>query len=97
MAIAGKVPLTVRITPEARKILQRVAKSIVCDEEDRLPLGRMITAMIVWFEENTEWDEIKDAILAEWGREVQKRRVRDRQRKRRKPSPCVARTVTAES
>jgi hypothetical protein len=87
MAIAGKIPLTVRITPDARKILQRAANSIVRDEEERLPLGRMITAMIVWFEENTEWAEIKDAILAEWGREAQKRRVRDRQRKRRKPAP----------
>jgi hypothetical protein len=26
----------------------------------------MITAMTLWFEDNTEWAEIKDAILAEW-------------------------------
>jgi hypothetical protein len=83
MDIIETIPLTVRITPNARKIMERVADSIVYDKKERLPLGRMITAMILWFEDNTEWAEIKDAILAEWGREAQKRRARDRQRKRR--------------
>jgi hypothetical protein len=36
--IAGMSSLTVRIAPEARKILDRVANSLVYDEKDRLPL-----------------------------------------------------------
>ena len=42
------VPLTLRISPEARKRLDEVASRIVGSEE-RLPLGRIIDAMVLWF------------------------------------------------
>jgi hypothetical protein len=93
MDIVGAVALTVRITPDARKILEREANNIMYGEKGRLPLGRMITAMILWFEDNKEWVEIKDAVRDEWGREAQARRVRDHQRKRRNPAPRAARKI----
>lgn len=81
-----KVPFTVNITPEARKILERVACSLVYGEEDRLPLGRMITAMTLWFEDNGVWEHIRKEIQADFAREARERRERDRERKRVKPA-----------
>ena len=74
-------PLTVRIAPDARKILDRVANSLVYDEKDRLPLGRIVTAMVKFLEED-DWDAIKKIIRADFAREAHERRVRDRERKR---------------
>ena len=79
--IVGMSPLTVRIAPEARKILDRVATSLVYDEKDRLPLGRIVTAMVKFLEED-DWDAIKKIIRADFAREAHERRVRDRERKR---------------
>ena len=79
--IAGTLSLTVRIAPEARKILDRVANSLVYDEKDRLPLGRIVTAMVKFLEED-DWDAIKKIIRADFAREAHERRVRDRERKR---------------
>ena len=80
--IVGMSPLTVRIAPEARKILDRVATSLVYDEKDRLPLGRIVTAIIMFLQENGGWDAIKEIIRADFAREAHERRVRDRERKR---------------
>jgi hypothetical protein len=81
--IAGMSSLTVRIAPEARKILDRVANSLVYDEKDRLPLGRIITAMVKFLEEDDDcWDAITKIIRADFAREAHERRVRDRERKR---------------
>jgi len=74
-------PLTVRIAPDARKILDRVACSLVYDEKDRLPLGRIVTAMVKFLEED-DWDAIKKIIRADFAREAHERCVRDRERKR---------------
>jgi hypothetical protein len=83
MEITGTVSLTVRISPEAREILERAACKIVHDEGDRLPFGRLVTAMILWFEENNEWEELQEKIRADIAREEHERRKRDRERKRR--------------
>ena len=80
--IAGMSSLTVRIAPEARKILDRVANSLVYDEKDRLPLGRIVTAIIMFLQQNGCWDAIKEIIRADFAREAHERRVRDRERKR---------------
>jgi len=80
----GNVRLEVNISREARKILEREACLLVYGEQDQLPLGRIVTAMTLWFEENTEWDEIRETIRADRAREAQERRERDRERKRRK-------------
>src|SRR6516165_11195434 len=74
--------LTVRIAPDARKILDRVANSLVYDEKDRLPLGRIVTEMVKFLEEDESWDAITKIIRADFAREVHERRVRDRERKR---------------
>jgi hypothetical protein len=50
-----KIPFSINISPEARKILEREACRLVYGPEDRLPLGRIVTAMTLWFEENVEW------------------------------------------
>ena len=86
--IVGMSPLTVRIAPEARKILDGVANSLVYDEKDRLPLGRIVTAMIMFLEEDRSWDAIRKIIRADFAREAHERRVRDRERKR--PSPNIS-------
>jgi hypothetical protein len=78
----GMSPLTVRIAPEARKILDQVADSLVYDEKDRLPLGRIVTAMVNFLEEDDCWDAIRKTIRADFAREAHERRVRDRERKR---------------
>jgi hypothetical protein len=83
MEITGTVPLTVRISPEAREFLERAACKIVHDEGDRLPLGRLVTAMTLWFEDNKKWEELQNEIRADFAREEQERRKRDRERKRR--------------
>ena len=75
-------PLTVRIAPDARKILDRVACSLVYDEKDRLPLGRIVTAIIMFLQQNGRWDAIKEIIRADFAREAHERLVRDRERKR---------------
>jgi len=80
--IAGMSSLTVRIAPEARKILDRVANSLVYDEKDRLPLGRIVTAMVKFLEEDECWDAITKIIRADFAREAHERLVRDRERKR---------------
>src|SRR6516225_7525919 len=80
--IVGMSPLTVRIAPEARKILDRVATSLVYDEKDRLPLGRIVTAIIMFLQQNGRWDAIKEIIRADFAREAHERRIRDRERKR---------------
>jgi hypothetical protein len=77
------LPLTVRIGPKARKILERMAWRIVYNEEDRLPLGRIINAMILWFEDHNQWEEIQEEIRADFAREAEERRIRDRERKRK--------------
>ena len=79
--IAGTLSLTVRIAPEARKILDRVANSLVYDEKDRLPLGRIVTAMVKFLKKD-DWDAITKIIRADFAREAHERRVRDRERKR---------------
>ena len=79
--IAGMSSLTVRIAPEARKILDRVANSLV-HEKDRLPLGRIVTAMVKFLEEDERWEAITDITRADREREASERRVRDRERKR---------------
>jgi hypothetical protein len=38
--------------------------------------------MTLWFEENVEWEDIRDEIRAALAREAQECRVRDRERKR---------------
>jgi hypothetical protein len=76
------VPLSIHITLEARKILEREACKLVYGEDDRLPLGRVVTAMTLWFEDNLKWNDIRDEIRAAFAREAQERRVRDRERKR---------------
>jgi hypothetical protein len=76
--------LGVNISPEARKILEREAYLLVYDEKDQLPLGRIVTAMILWFEEYNKCDEIRETIRAGRAREAQEHRERDRERKRRK-------------
>jgi hypothetical protein len=78
----GNVPFSINITPAARKILEREACKLVYGPEDRLPLGRIVTAMTLWFEENVEWEDIRDEIRTVFAREAQERRVRDRERKR---------------
>ena len=78
------VPFSANISPEARKILERVACSLVYNERDRLPYGRVITAMTLWFEDNDAWDDIREAIRADRAREAQERRERDRDRQQRK-------------
>jgi hypothetical protein len=64
MKTEGQVWLGVDISPETRKILEREACLLVYDAEDQLPLGRIVTAMILWFEEYNEWDEIRETIRA---------------------------------
>jgi len=81
MDILATRPLTVRITPAARNILDRVANSLV-HEKDRLPLGRIVTAMVKFLEEDECWDAITKIIRADFAREAHERRVRDRERKR---------------
>ena len=76
------VPFSIQITPEARKILEREACKLVYGEDDRLPLGRIVTAMTMWLEDNLKWKDIRDEIRAAFAREAQERRVRDRERKR---------------
>lgn len=76
------VPFSIHITLEASKILEREACKLVYSEDDRLPLGRIVTAMTLWFEENLKWKDIRDEIRAAFAREAQERRVRDRERKR---------------
>jgi hypothetical protein len=63
--------------------MTRVACNLVYGEEDRLPYGRIVTAMTKWFEDNDEWEDITDEIRADIAREAQERRVRDRERKRK--------------
>jgi hypothetical protein len=75
--------LSITISEEAREILDRVAASLVHNERDRLPLGRVVAAMTLWFEENNEWDDITEAIRDDYADEAQRRRERDRERKRR--------------
>ena len=77
-----QVPISVNISLEARKILEKRAQKIVHDEGDQLPLGRVITAMVLWFEEREWWEEIQQEIRADFAREAQERRKRDRERKR---------------
>jgi hypothetical protein len=90
MGIVDTNPLTVRITPEARKILERVGNSLV-DQKDRLPLGRIVTAMVKFLEEDECWDAITEIIRADFAREAHERRVRDRERKRPKRTAGVIR------
>jgi hypothetical protein len=84
MDIIATVPLTVRITGEARQCLERAACRIVYDERDRLPLGRLVTAMVLWFEDNNGWQALQKEIRADLAREQHERRKRDRERKRRR-------------
>jgi hypothetical protein len=60
-----------------------VANRLVYDEEDRLPLGRIVTAMVNFLEED-DWDAITKIVRADFAREAHERRVRDRERKRPK-------------
>jgi hypothetical protein len=85
------LPLTLRISPEARKILDRVGNSLVYDEKDRLPLGRIVTAMVKFLEEHECWEAITKIIRADFDREAHERRVRDRERKRPKGTARVIR------
>jgi hypothetical protein len=78
MKTEGQVWLGVDISPETRKILEREACLLVYDAEDQLPLGRIVTAMILWFEEYNEWDEIRETIRADRAREAQERREREK-------------------
>jgi hypothetical protein len=78
----GNVPFHANINPLARKILERVASSLVYNEGDQLPYGRIITAMTLWFEDHKKWDEIQKTIRADFAREAQQRRQRDRERER---------------
>jgi hypothetical protein len=80
MTEEGNIPL--HITPEARRILEREACKLVYGEDDRLPLGRIVTTITLWFEDNLKWKEIREEIRAALARETQERRVRDRERKR---------------
>ena len=82
MTEEGNVPFSIQITPEARRILEREACKLVYGEDDRLPLGRIVTTMTLWFEDNLKWKEIREEIRAALARETQERRVRDRERKR---------------
>jgi len=90
MDILATRPLTVRITPAARNILDRVANSLV-HEKDRLPLGRIVTAMVKFLEEDERWEAITEIIRADFAREAHERRVRDRERKRPKRTAGVIR------
>jgi hypothetical protein len=76
------IPFSIHIAPEARRILEREACKLVYGEDDRLPLGRIVTTMTLWFEDNLKWKEIREEIRAALARETQERRVRDRERKR---------------
>jgi hypothetical protein len=78
----NSVPLTVRISPEARKRLDEVASRIVGSEE-RLPLGRIIDAMVLWFFDENEWEDIVLEVREDLEREREERKARDRERKRR--------------
>jgi hypothetical protein len=82
MTEEGNVPFSIHITPEARRILEREACKLVYGEDDRLPLGRIVTTMTLWFEDNLKWKEIREEIRAALASETQERRVRDRERKR---------------
>jgi hypothetical protein len=77
----GNVPFHANIDPVARKILERVACSVVYNERDRLPYGRILTAMTLWFEDHEKWEEIRKTIRADFARETQQQRERDRERK----------------
>jgi hypothetical protein len=85
------VLLTCRITPESRKLLYDKAEGLV-QPGDRLPIGRMISFMIQYFEQMGEWGEIEDDVREVLAEELQARKQKDRERKRRKPpSPVKSR------
>lgn len=46
-------------------------------------LGRIINAMILWFEDHNHRQEIQEEIRADFAREAEERRIRDRERKRK--------------
>jgi hypothetical protein len=77
------VRLSVNISPESRQILERVAARVHYNEGGQLPLGQIVTAMIEWFEDEEEWDEIEENVRTQFVRKVQERKERDRERKRK--------------
>jgi hypothetical protein len=79
-----KVPLSVSISEEARKILEREAAPLADGDGDRVPLGDLLTELIRYFDDvDDNWEELREDIIFNRSQKVQERRRRDRERKRR--------------
>ena len=81
----GKVTLSVSISEEARRILVRESEALVNYSGDRLPIGDLVTELVLWFEEmEGRWGELREEIHGNLSEKVQERRRKDRERKRLK-------------
>jgi hypothetical protein len=76
------VPISANISPKAKELLYWFARSLVDKGQDP-PIGRVLTAMILDFEEMGNWVEIEDTIRDDLKRQAEERRRKDRDRKRR--------------
>jgi hypothetical protein len=74
------------ISPAAHEKLYRFAREF-SERGGRLPLGKVLSAMILYFDEMSDWQDIADDIRSEIDRESDERRKRDRERKRNNIPP----------
>jgi hypothetical protein len=82
-----KVTLTTSITQEAKDRLFSWADDLA-GQGERLPIGRVLTALILEFEESGNWPDLEERLQKEfvednWQRRS-KRRDYDRKRKKKK-------------
>jgi hypothetical protein len=79
-----KVPLSVSISEEARKILDREAGEFAHGTLHRPPLGDLVDGLVRYFEDfDGNWDGVRQEIEGDRAEKVQERQRKDRERKRR--------------
>jgi len=71
------------ISPEAHKILLRVAAKSHQRGSSRPPIGKVLTVMIEWFEDKDECAEIEETVRDGYARSIHIRKEKDRERKRK--------------
>jgi hypothetical protein len=81
--VKKSVPLTANISPEARDLLYREVREFSRQGQRRIPLGKFLSALILYSRDMGDWEEIADDVKEELNREIDERRKRDRERKRK--------------
>lgn len=77
------VLLSVNVTPFARDLLKQVAARCLYNEGGTLPMGQVVTAMVEYFEDENDWDDIEERVRTIIMGKVERRKERDRERKRK--------------